>query len=58
MQHILKVLAAIVVITYSLHLVNAENDLLVFSGLAVILAAIYFLFRELDLIFEQLKSKL
>ncbi|WP_439555866.1 hypothetical protein [Dyadobacter sp.] len=58
MQHLLKVLAAIIVITYSLHLVNARNDLLVFSGVAVILAALYFLFRELDQVFEQLKSKL
>ncbi|WP_169739225.1 hypothetical protein [Dyadobacter crusticola] len=58
MQHLLKVLAAIIVITYSLRLVNAQNDLLVFSGLAVILAALYYVFQELDHILEQLKSKL
>ncbi|WP_200942723.1 hypothetical protein [Dyadobacter sp. Leaf189] len=58
MQHLLKMLAVIIVITYSLRLVNAEHDLLVFSGLAVILAALYYLFRELDHILQLLKSKL
>jgi uncharacterized membrane protein YgdD (TMEM256/DUF423 family) len=57
MQHILKVLAVIVVITYSLRLVNAQSDWLVFSGIAVILLSLYFLFHELDQILEQLKSK-
>ncbi|WP_192579161.1 hypothetical protein [Dyadobacter aurulentus] len=58
MQHFLKLLAAIIVITYSLRLVNAQNDLLVFSGLGIILLSMYLLLRELDQLFELFKSKL
>ena len=58
MQHFLKLLAAIIVITYSLRLVNAQNDLLVFSGLGIILLSMYLLLRELDQLFDLFKSKL
>jgi hypothetical protein len=34
MIHILKIIAVIILITYSLQLVNAQSDLLVFGGLA------------------------
>ena len=57
MQHFLKVLAVIVVITYALPLVNAQSDLVVFGGLAIILAALYFMLQEFNQILEQLKSK-
>lgn len=58
MLHFLKILAVIVAITYSLRLVNAQSDWLVFGGLALIGSALYFAGKELDQIFEQLKSKL
>lgn len=57
MIHILRLIAVIIAITYALQLVNAQSDWLVFSGLAVIGAALYFLVIELKQIFTQLKSK-
>lgn len=58
MIHILRIIAVIVAITYSLHLVNSRSDLLVFGGLAIVGISIYFLFIEFRAIFNQLKSKL
>ena len=58
MGHLLKIIAVIITITYSLHLVNASSDLLVFSGFAVILLCLYFLLTELNNVFEKLKTKL
>jgi hypothetical protein len=58
MVHILKILAVIVVITYALKLVNAQSDLLVFAGLAVIGSAVYLLVADFNHFFNQLKSKL
>jgi hypothetical protein len=58
MQHFLKVLAVIIVITYALPLVNAQSDLLVFGGVAIIIGALYFMLNELNQILQQLKSKL
>ncbi len=57
MKHILRLIAVIIAITYALKLVNAQSDWLVFSGLAVIAAALYFLAIELKQIFTQLNSK-
>lgn len=58
MIHILKFIAAIVVITYALRLVNAQSDILVFSGLAIIALSLYFVFTVFEKIFTQLKTKL
>lgn len=58
MIHILKIIAIITVITYSLKLVNSQSDLLVFGGLAVVGTALYFFIIELNEIFTFLKSKL
>jgi hypothetical protein len=58
MIHILKIAAVVIVITYALRLVNAQSDLLVFSGLAIVGAALYFLYIILGQIVHQLKSKL
>lgn len=57
MIHILRLIAVIVTITYALKLVNAQSDWLVFSGLAVIGGALYFLVIDLKRIFTQLKSR-
>lgn len=58
MVHILKIVAVIIVVTYALRLVNAQSDLLVFTGLAVIGLSLYFLYIVLGQIVNQLKSKL
>lgn len=58
MIHILKIAAVVIVITYALRLVNAQSDLLVFSGLAIVGAALYFLYIVLGELVNQLKSKL
>ncbi|MDQ6477544.1 hypothetical protein [Dyadobacter sp. LHD-138] len=58
MIHILKIIAIITAITYSLQLVNSQSDLLVFGGLAVVGASLYFFIIELKEIFTFLKSKL
>ena len=58
MIHILKIAAVIIVVTYALRLVNAQSDLLVFTGLAVIGLSLYFLYIVLGQIVNQLKSKL
>lgn len=58
MIHILKVAAVIVVITYALRLINAQSDLLVFGGLAIVGLSFYFLYDVLGEIVNQLKSKL
>ena len=58
MLHILKILAVIIVVSYSLHLVNAQSDIQVFCGLAIVGSSFYYLLRELNQIMEQLKSKL
>lgn len=58
MIHILKIVAVIIVVTYALRLVNAQSDLLVFTGLAIIGLALYFLYIVLGQIVNQLKSKL
>ena len=58
MIHILKIIAIITAITYSLKLVNSQSDLLVFGGLAVVGAALYFFIIELKEIFTFFKSKL
>lgn len=58
MVHILKVIAVIILITYSLQLVNAQSDLLVFGGLGIIGAAIYLLVTDFSQFINLLKSKL
>ncbi|GGM82231.1 hypothetical protein GCM10010967_12390 [Dyadobacter beijingensis] len=58
MIHILKIAAVVIVVTYALRLVNAQSDLLVFSGLAIIGAAFYFLCTVLGQVINQFKSKL
>ncbi|MCF0075037.1 hypothetical protein LZD49_31425 [Dyadobacter sp. CY261] len=57
MIHILKIAAVVIVVTYALRLINAQSDLLVFSGLAIIGLAFYFLYNVLEQIVNQLKSK-
>lgn len=58
MIHILKIIAVLVAITYSLKLINSESDLLVFSGLGVIGLSVYYITNELFKVISQLKSKL
>lgn len=58
MIQILKIAAVVIVITYALRLVNAQSDLLVFAGLAIIGLSFYFLYIALGQIVNQLKSKL
>ena len=58
MKYILKIIAIIVAITYSLKLVNAQSDLLVFGGLAIVGLCLYFFAIELNNIFNLIKSKL
>jgi hypothetical protein len=58
MTHILKILLVIVVITYSLKLINAQSDLLVFGGLAIVGSALYFLVADLNSFLNRIKSKL
>jgi len=58
MIHILKIIAVVIAITYSLKLVNAQSDLLVFGGLAMIGAALYYLLQQFNDILALLKSKL
>ncbi|WP_171037940.1 hypothetical protein [Dyadobacter luticola] len=58
MAHILKIILVIVAITYSLKLINAQSDLLVFSGLAIVGAALYFITTDLTNLLDQIKSKL
>lgn len=58
MIHILKIAAVVIVVTYALRLVNAQSDLLVFTGLAIIGLSFYFLYIVLGQIVNQLKSKL
>ena len=58
MIHILKIITIIIAITYSLKLVNAQSDLLVFGGLAIVAAALCLFVIEVNKIFTHLKSKL
>ena len=58
MKHILKIFAAIIIITYALKLVNAQSDLLVFAGLAVIGGAIYLLTIGFSQFLQNLNSKI
>ncbi|SKB52586.1 hypothetical protein [Dyadobacter psychrophilus] len=58
MKYFLKIVAVIIVITYSLKLINAQSDLLVFGGLAIIGSAIYFLVADLNQFFSSSKSKI
>lgn len=58
MIHILKIIAVLIAITYSLRLVNAQSDLLVFGGLAIAGAALYYLIQQFNEIFKLFKSKL
>jgi chromate transport protein ChrA len=58
MIHILKIIAVIILITYSLQLVNAQSDLLVFGGLAIIGVAVYLLVTDFSQFINLLKSKL
>jgi hypothetical protein len=58
MKYFLKVLAVIIVITYSLQLVNSQSDLLVFGGLAIIGSAFYLLVADLNQFFSSFKSKI
>ena len=58
MKHILKIFAAIIIITYALKLVNAQSDLLVFAGLAVIGSAIYVLTIGFSQFLQNLNSKI
>lgn len=58
MKYFLKIVAVIIVITYSLQLVNAQSDLLVFGGLAIISSAIYVLITDLNQFFSSFNSKI
>ena len=58
MIHILKIIAIIIAVTYSLKLVNSQSDLLVFGGLAIVGLSLYFFVLELKDIFTLIKSKL
>lgn len=58
MKHILKIFAAIILITYALKLVNAESDLLVFAGLAIIGGAIFLLTIDFSQFLHNLNSKI
>jgi hypothetical protein len=58
MIQILKIAAVVIVVTYALRLVNAQSDLLVFAGLAIIGLSFFFLYMVLGQIVNQLKSKL
>lgn len=58
MKYFLKIVAVIIVITYSLKLINAQSDLLVFGGLAIIGSAIYFLVADLNQFFSSSKFKI
>ncbi|MCF0060695.1 hypothetical protein MUK70_15745 [Dyadobacter chenwenxiniae] len=58
MKYFLKIVAVIIVITYSLRLVNAQSDLLVFGGLAIIGGAVYLLATDLNQFFSSFKSKI
>jgi hypothetical protein len=58
MIQILKIAAVVIVVTYAFRLVNAQSDLLVFAGLAIIGLSFFFLYMVLGQIVNQLKSKL
>jgi hypothetical protein len=58
MIHLLKIIALIVAVTYSLRLVNAQSDLLVFCGLAIVGFCLYLFVQELVKIFYHLKSRI
>ena len=58
MIHILKMIAVLIAITYSLRLINAQSDLLVFGGLAVAGSALFYLVQQFSEIFKLFKSKL
>ena len=58
MKHILKIFAAIIIITYALKLVNAQSDLLVFAGLTIIGGAIYLLTIDFSQFLQNLNSKI
>lgn len=58
MVHILKIAAVVIVVTYALRLINAQSDLLVFAGLAIVGLSFYSLYIVLGQIVNQLKSKL
>lgn len=58
MIYILKIIAVIIAITYSLQLVNSQSDLLVFGGLAIVASSMFYLISEFTKLFTHLKSKL
>jgi hypothetical protein len=58
MKHILKILAVIILITYALKLINAQSDLLVFGGLAIIGGAVYILTVDFSQFVNNLKSRI
>ncbi len=58
MKYLLKILAVIIVITYSLRLVNSQSDVLVLSGLAIIGSSVYLLARDLDRFLSSLNSEI
>ncbi|MCF0051541.1 hypothetical protein LXM25_15850 [Dyadobacter sp. LJ53] len=58
MKYFLKIVAVIIVITYSLKLVNTQSDLLVFGGLVIIGGAVYLLVTDLNQFFSSFKSKI
>lgn len=58
MKNILTIIAVIIAISYSLRLINAQSDLLVFIGLGAAGFACYVFVLVLTKIFNQFKSKL
>ncbi|MCE7066723.1 hypothetical protein [Dyadobacter sp. CY326] len=58
MKYFLKIAAVIIVITYALKLINAQSDLLVFGGLAIICSAIYLLATDVKHFFTSSKSEI
>ncbi len=58
MIYILKMIAVITAITYSLQLVNSQSDVLVFGGLAIVVLSLYYIVTEFNKLFTHLKSKL
>jgi hypothetical protein len=58
MKHILKILAVIILITYALKLINAQSDLLVFGGLAIVGGAVYILAVDFSQFVNNFKSRI
>lgn len=57
MIYLLKLIAVIVTITYALRLINAQSDLLVFTGVGITGLAIYYAFYELNKILNHSNPK-